>query len=282
MNLLPTSSVLSYCQSFDLSNFADLPTPVSQLLHDVTASINDLSLDDEDIALLNSDIENYLIDVENAYTGHIIDSSYVNSSLYSQDIDKLVNSYSPLVPSDVLFVFALNKLVASLESDSIDHLWVAFGEASQAFALAKISTAVSATILCHEEFLGQISDDVLDEFKKLKSDFSAGGNKAVESMSLKQKPFYDRARAISEYIWAMHSYISPNKMAELIRDHFDKVNSVLLGTDVIPKIAKLSTFLAGIKPSNAPKRLNIGKEDHNKFLKNEIYIKKQIIEFDKP
>ena len=167
-------------------------------------------------------------------------------------------------------------------SDSINDLWLAFGEASQAFALAKISTAVSETILCHEVFLGQISDDVLEEFKKLKSNLSSGGHKAGESMSLKQEPFYDRARAISEYIWSMHSYVSPNKMAELIRDHFDRVNCVLLGTDVIPKVAKLSIFLARIKPSNAPKRLNVGQEAHNKFLKNEIYIKKQIIEFDKP
>ncbi|XQW84256.1 hypothetical protein ACOYR1_14110 [Thalassotalea piscium] len=280
MNLLPTRSVLSYCQSFDLSNFTELPTPVSQLLHDVTSSINDLFLDDEDIALLNRGIENYLIDVENAYTGHIIDSSYVNSSLYNQDIDKLVNSYSPLVPSDVLLVFALNKLVNSINCDPIDHLWIAFGEASQAFALAKISTAIIETIVCHEEFLDQMPIDLLYEWKNYKKSNRKGGKESSRRMADQQEKLFIRARKIALHIWGKYPDTSPKKMAELIKTHFNEKDGHLLPPDTVPKVAKISDAIKSIVPKGVPMRVSI--KQANFISEHGAIIATQIAEFDKP
>jgi len=279
MNLLPPSSVLSYCQSYDLSKFTELPTPVSQLLHDIVTCINSLSLDDEDIALFNSCIENYLIDVANAYTGHIIDSSYINSSLYSQEIDKLVNLHTPLIPSNVLFVFALNKLVESLEYDSIDDLWLAFGEASQAFALAKISTAVSETILCHEEFLDQVPNDLLEEWKSIKNRHSSGGKKSSKGKAIEQEKLFDRAKKIAPHIWLQYPEISPNKMAVLIKHHFDENDSHKISPDTVPKVERLSAVIKTIATSGVPMRLNRMQATY--ILEHEETIMNQIMEFDK-
>ncbi len=279
MNLLSTNSALSYCQSFELSNYAELPTAVSQLLHEIVKNIKDLSLDDEDIALFNRAIENYLIDVENAYTGHIIDLSYVNSGVYNQDIDKLVNHHTPLIPSDILLVFALNKLVNVLDSGAINDLWLAFGEASQAFALAKISTAVSDTILLHEEFLDQVPNDLLEEWQKLKKSNSSGGSTSSKNKAIEQEKLFSRAKKIAPHIWPKHSEISPNKMAELIKAHFEEAYGHKLKPDTVPKVAKLSVAIRSIAPNSAPKRVNKKQTDY--IFEQGAIIAKQIAEFDK-
>lgn len=279
MNLLSASSALSYCQSFELSNYIELPTAVSQLLHDIVINIKELSLDDEDIALLNRDIENYLIDVDNAYTGHIIDLSYVKSGVYNQDIDKLVNHHTPLIPSDVLLVFAFNKLVNSLGSGAINDLWLAFGEASQAFALAKISTAVSDTVLLHEEFLDQVPNDLLEEWQKLKNSNSSGGKKSSKGKAIEQEQFFNRAQKIALHIWPKYPEISPNRMAVLIKHHFDENDSHKHSPDTVPKIERLSNVIKAIAPSGVPMRLN--SKQANYILEHEEDITKEIIEFDK-
>lgn len=168
MNFLSPDKLLNIVQHNDNLLDSTFPLAVDTLWKELSLAITSLNLSKECIELYYETMQAFMKETSPLYLGSIISDELLMFTSSHRDIDKLINKQSPLVPSDVLLLFAINKLYEGVQANNNEQLWHCFGEASEAYALAKITEAVSDTLLFHEEFLDQMPEGLVSQWHEMK------------------------------------------------------------------------------------------------------------------
>ena len=164
-------------------------------------------------------------------------------------LDKLVTSSNPLVHVLCMMLYGLQKGIESAEQyeQGVDYL-ASFGEASEAIAHARLFSSVMTRLEDEEDYHKRI------QFLESDTKRHRGGRTTAKNLQETQAGFYELAESIANQVWHVHTHISHNNMATLIKDAIHAKYSIPDIQTQVPAIRELSSRLEKLAPNDAPKR----------------------------